>query len=129
LSDEQIAEASIETISLVEGMSVQGGEIDELVLQAQESSNERDVQTSVSVDPYPESQLPDLVPVEDESDDIVDLTGDEDLPPEPRLKAAPRTSGLSSAPPKTSSKLSAPYDQAAGLRAAKLKQELKRNKP
>ena len=129
LSDEQIAEASIETISLVEGMSVQGGEIDELVLQAQENSSERGVQSSVSVDPYPESQLPDLVPVEDESDDIVDLTGDEELAPEPRLKAAPRTSGLSSAPPKTTSKLSAPYDQAAGLRAAKLKQELKRNKP
>ena len=129
LSTDQIVDASIETISWVEGMSVQGGEIDELVLKAQAQENPDEGSQAFSVDPYPESEVPDLIPVEKEPEDIVDLAGhDEISAPEPRLKAAPRTTGLSSAPPKGKAKLGAPYDQAAGLRAAKLKQELKRRR-
>ena len=127
LSTDQIVDSSIETISWVEGMSVQGGEIDELVLKAQE--NPDDSSQAFSVDPYPESEVPDLLPVKEEPEDIVDLAGHDELSTtEPRLKAAPRTTGLSSAPPKGKTKLNAPYDQAAGLRAAKLKKELKRNR-
>jgi hypothetical protein len=136
LSNEKKEEAMIETISWVEGVSVQGN-IDDLMLTAQEKSEKRESSSvTMRADPYPESQFPDNLSM-DKEEEVVDLENDEsgdesddesDLVKSPRLKAAPRMSGLSSAPPKKDSKLSAPYDQAAGLRAAKVRKELQKNK-
>jgi Fe-S-cluster containining protein len=132
LSNEKQEEAMIETISWVEGVSVQGN-IDDLMLTAQEKSEDRESSNvTMHADPYPESQFSDDISMDKEEEpvDLEDHQSDDESDPvkSPRLKAAPRQSGLSSAPPKKGSKLSAPYDQAAGLRAAKVRKELQKNK-
>ena len=130
VSDERQQEALIETVTWVEGVSVQGN-VNDLEIASALPTNTHE-QTSTAADPYPEApQLEDAK--FDDQEDQVDLAGDNtpqaEILSEPRLKSSPRP-GLSSAPPKKRgsgrTSPSSPYDQAAGLRAAKRAKETKK---
>lgn len=121
LTEEQQNAAVIQSVSWVEGVSVQThvGEID---LPTQEALIRPDSSTASAADPYPEASFE---PQIEHSEEIVDLAGDEQevaQVSEPRLKSAAKKMGLLSAPPKSSGEgkggPNSPYDQAAGLRAA-----------
>ena len=114
LTPEKVEQSVIQTVSWVEGVTVHATQDVELPTTEIETNVEVSAKPA---DPYPEGGSFEVRPeiTEEESIELGDeSTGEITIP---RLKAAPRGS-LSSAP-KRERGLSAPYDQASGLRAAK----------
>jgi Fe-S-cluster containining protein len=118
LTPEKINASVIQTVSWVEGVTMQGVQGEEI---SKEEDNSQDspllLNKAKPTDPYPERDTMSFKPEEEEeSIELGDAAEVEEITM-PRLTAAPRGS-LSSAP-KRKRGVSAPYDQASGLRTAR----------
>ena len=115
LTSDQIQNSIIETVDWVEGVSSQS--------QVAGDPIEADITVGVNATPLPQVTPPDPYP---EANSTEPSLTQEDIPVEevtPKLKSTPKRSLSSS--PKTS-RTSAPYDQAAGLRAARRARDQKK---
>lgn len=123
LSELQIQESVIQTVSWVEGVTVH-----KVVDPQSEASMDDQAELGGGVatppDPYPDA-VDESVPTISPEDQIeLGQLSSADESPEPRLKQVPKKS--LSAMPQRDRSASAPYDQAAGLRAAKKAKDQKR---